>query len=418
MPSPKPKLQIQVTQELVPAKIAKQLSPAQIRFNQLLAQIEQSRIELQNVKARADFVRDQLSGTVNVLIRQSHEETVALLLAIDQLLITHAQIGKRVGADITERRLRIISDFFTHEAEKFLHGQPDQPGYAEIVSAFERVSGMSWELFKRERLEQLVAMYAREVGHRPAALDEVESVEDLVEIMREEADAARQQMEEEENAIFEEYESIFEARKNKAQVERAKARAEKKAKKQEEAEHRAKTEVKQSLRELMRKLVSALHPDREPDAKERERKTEIMKRVNEAYERNDLLTLLSLQLEIEPVGVGCFAKAKQNQVDDIAKFSDERVKQYIRVLEDQLRSLRDEQAGIRQSILHWLQPSTEFLHQPGSPSCNASLDKLLKLQIERAKVQLERAQSDRRDFTLPGARGRLIDHWDRMLRYR
>jgi hypothetical protein len=407
MPSPKPKLQIRVNQELVPAKIAKQLSPAQIRFNQLLAQIEQSRIELQNVKTRADFVRDQLSGTVNVLIRQSHEETVALLLAIDQLLITRAQIGKRVGADITERRVRIISDFFTHEAEKVLHGPPDQSGFAEIESAFARVSGMAWELFKRQRLEQLVAMYTKEVGYRPAALDEVESVEDLVEMMRDEAEAAQQQMDDEENAIFEEYESLFEARKSKAQVERAKARAEKKAKKQEEAEQQAKNEVKQSLRELMRKLASALHPDREPEPKERERKTELMKRVNEAYERNDLLTLLSLQLEIEQI-----------QTDDIAKFSDERIKQYIRVLEDQLRTLRDEQADIRQSILHWLQPSDEFFNQPGSPSSNANLDKLLKFQIQRAKDQLERAQRDRHRFTLPGTRGQLIDHWAHMLRYR
>ena len=51
-------------------------------------------------------------------------------------------------------------------------------------------------------------------------------------------------------------------------------------------------EASQSVRDVYRKLVSALHPDREADGAERERKTALMQRANQAYERNDLLELL------------------------------------------------------------------------------------------------------------------------------
>jgi hypothetical protein len=56
-----------------------------------------------------------------------------------------------------------------------------------------------------------------------------------------------------------------------------------------------------SIREVYRKLASALHPDREPDETERQRKTELMQRVNVAYEKKDLLQLLTLQLEVEQI---------------------------------------------------------------------------------------------------------------------
>src|ERR1019366_7485439 len=83
------------------------------------------------------------------------------------------------------------------------------------------------------------------------------------------------------------------ARRSKASAAKAEA-----ARAQRE---QAAREVSQSLREVYRKLVSALHPDREPDADARQRKTLLMQRVNQAYDGNDLLTVLGLQLEIEQI---------------------------------------------------------------------------------------------------------------------
>lgn len=54
-------------------------------------------------------------------------------------------------------------------------------------------------------------------------------------------------------------------------------------------------DAKSALRTVFRQLASALHPDREPDERERTRKTALMSEVNAAYEKNDLSTLLRLQ---------------------------------------------------------------------------------------------------------------------------
>ncbi|WMY10950.1 J domain-containing protein [Paraburkholderia phenoliruptrix] len=90
-------------------------------------------------------------------------------------------------------------------------------------------------------------------------------------------------------------------------------------------------EVSKSIREVFRKLASALHPDREADPMERERKTALMQRANQAYARNDLLTLLELQLEMEHID--------QGTINDI---SEGRLKHYNKVLKEQLAELDEE----------------------------------------------------------------------------
>jgi hypothetical protein len=76
---------------------------------------------------------------------------------------------------------------------------------------------------------------------------------------------------------------------------------------QREAEEK---QMSQSIREVYRKLASALHPDREPDPVERQRKTELMQRANEAYEKGNLLQLLELQLQLEHIDQAHLATGK------------------------------------------------------------------------------------------------------------
>lgn len=83
------------------------------------------------------------------------------------------------------------------------------------------------------------------------------------------------------------------------------------------------------MREVYRKLASALHPGREPDERQREAKTALMQRVNQAYEANDLLVLLELQLQIEQI-----------DASQIANASEQRLKHYNKVLSDQLTELK------------------------------------------------------------------------------
>jgi hypothetical protein len=91
----------------------------------------------------------------------------------------------------------------------------------------------------------------------------------------------------------------------------------------------------QSLREVFRKLASALHPDRETDPAQRDAKTALMQKANQAYAANDLLALLELQLQIEQVDAGHIASA-----------SVQRVKHYNQILAEQLAELRTEAARV------------------------------------------------------------------------
>ena len=86
-------------------------------------------------------------------------------------------------------------------------------------------------------------------------------------------------------------------------------------------------------------LVKAFHPDREPDETEKTRKTQIMQRVTEAYEKSDLLTLLRLQLE--------FNRIDQDHLENLAE---EQLKYYNKILKQQMQEL-DEELYIVQSQL-------------------------------------------------------------------
>ena len=90
-------------------------------------------------------------------------------------------------------------------------------------------------------------------------------------------------------------------------------------------------QITQTVREVFRKLASALHPDRANDDADRGARTTMMQRVNRAYEANNLLALLELQLEIEQV-----------DRDHIANAPAERVRLFNQLLAEQLQELQQE----------------------------------------------------------------------------
>ncbi len=98
-------------------------------------------------------------------------------------------------------------------------------------------------------------------------------------------------------------------------------------------------EISQSIKEVYRQLVKTLHPDREVDPVERERKTELMQKVNTAYNKNDLLALLQMQLEIEQID--------QSSINSI---SVEKIKHYNAILKKQLQEVKQEIYFVRESF--------------------------------------------------------------------
>jgi len=125
----------------------------------------------------------------------------------------------------------------------------------------------------------------------------------------------------------------------------------KSGKKAGNAERRVLQEQKQSksVRSVYLELVKAFHPDRELDEQEKDRKTEIMGRVTEAYRSNDLLLLLNLQMEYNHID--------QGKLDLLA---DEQLLYYNRVLKQQVTELEKQKMEVLQdlaSMVH-LSPDT------------------------------------------------------------
>ena len=89
-------------------------------------------------------------------------------------------------------------------------------------------------------------------------------------------------------------------------------------------------DARSAIRTIFRQLASALHPDREPDAQERIRKTALMSKVNAAYEKNDLATLLRLQMQAALPEAGA------------SHLADEKLAGMCLLLKEQVAALEDE----------------------------------------------------------------------------
>ena len=122
------------------------------------------------------------------------------------------------------------------------------------------------------------------------------------------------------------------------EARKAAKRAARKALKKPAAHQQAEVQqadARSALRTVFRQLASALHPDREPDEQLRLRKTALMSEVNAAYEKNDLSTLLRLQMQAALSGE---AGASRLADDKLAAMS-LLLKEQVTALEDDLAQL-------------------------------------------------------------------------------
>ncbi len=153
----------------------------------------------------------------------------------------------------------------------------------ELEALYDRYSEVSHAERTREELELAEALFGQVFGRDKVRGHAARNVDELMDHTAEKMAAAAEARE----------------RKASARESRRGRAAERKAQEAREAS--------QSVREIYRKLASLLHPDRETDPTEQERKTGLIQRANQAYERNDLLELLTLQIETEQIDAGALA---------------------------------------------------------------------------------------------------------------
>ena len=282
------------------------LSKGQKAFNTLIKQIENKRTRLAAWEsAMPPYHQKYLSDWVP-LMESSADLRIKLVVCLDGV---HDQKG------FTKTERRTIAGIITDLAGELVAARQD----AEMKRIYNRYSQSDYDREEAANLKGVQDMLEDALGLDLGEELDVSSPDEFF---------ARAQEK------IQERQAEFDAERQAHEDRRAKRAKSAKQLAQEARQQTQQRQLSQSIREVYRKLVSALHPDRETDPTERARKTALMQRVNQAYDKNNLLQLLELQLELE-------------HIDQFAlnNISDDRLKHYNKILKDQL-------AELDQEILH------------------------------------------------------------------
>ncbi|MFN0318338.1 MAG: J domain-containing protein [Burkholderiales bacterium] len=275
----------------LPKARAAQLTPQQLTFNRLIEKIETLTRALAEHQTVADAHRLRYRARIEPLHRQQkklHRGMIAFL---------HGRLQRKGW---TRQQQITMREILCGLARPLI-----AEGDEEMRALHDLYSEDSFEEQQKAVLAEAGAIMEEVLGVPPADGAEFDSVDELWEETMRQANEA------------EEREQARQARR-------------KPSKRQQKAE-KAQQESQATIREIFRKLASTLHPDREPDATERERKTALMTEANAAYARQDLMALLQLQLRIEQIDPAAIGKLSAKKLDSM-----------IATLKEQAKSLDDD----------------------------------------------------------------------------
>ncbi len=266
---------------MVQASAQEKLTPAQQRFNDLLAQIERLSGHIERLEAWSDKHRYAHIQALRESVQLSQAHRKSLLLFVHERLQT---------ADFTDRQQRMARGL---------------------------VRGLMAHLATTNdpQVQALVDLYVSEEDEQEAVEEQAEAAQRLRERIEEalgqpiEKPSQYQTPEEMMAAGMRQWQRQQQADEDRKTAKRAARKAQKQAQKKSAATEKGEVpaaqtremDAKSAIRTVFRQLASALHPDREPDEQERLRKTALMSEVNAAYEKNDLTTLLRLQMQVTQV---------------------------------------------------------------------------------------------------------------------
>jgi len=358
----------------IPIPAASQ-TKAQRAFNRLVGQIGQQRELLAQWQQYELRYHQRLASELQPLQARLREAQRALVVLLDGLLVdpnTKPRLKK------TERRKLVCS--VRQLGGLLLEEDPD----AEIEAIFNRHGDVSHADLRQAELAEAETMFSHLLGEQAIEGHQAQSLDELMQHAAERLAAQAQAQAQAQQA----------ARDQQAQQPPRGRQAEAARQRQEEAAQHAAQQASQSVREVFRKLASLLHPDRETDAAERARKTVLMQQANQAYQADDLLTLLTLQLQTE-------------QIDDqhLAGLPDARLNHYNQVLREQLRVLQQE-------VQACTEPYRMALGRAGRQLSPAAVDVALAQDIAMLQQALQILAADIAGLRDPATRRAVIAELD------
>ncbi len=279
------------------------LSKAQKTFNTLTKQIQAKRTALAAWQEAIPVYQQKYAGDLSPLLTTLQDLHVEIVFNLDR-------VSEQKGMTSSERRM--LGELISQMASDLAAERDD----AELITLYNKHSGSDYEEEQAAALKGMKSLFEAELGVDLGDDLDLDSHDDL---LRRAQQRLHEQQAQREASRQTEQENQPTRKKTAKQLA-------KEAKLEAEAQ-----QLSQTIKEVFRKLVSALHPDREPDPEERQRKTALMQRVNQAYDKKNLLLLLELQLELEHID--------QSTLDNI---SEDRLKHFNKILKEQLIELDQE----------------------------------------------------------------------------
>jgi hypothetical protein len=325
-----------MTLPVITQKAEKKLSKIQQKFNQKIMKIDELKAKLALIEKNEMLLRKKITEVFDPILKQINEKRIAIAEKFDKYYF-----DKR---------------FSKKEKEKL----------SELV--YEHVSAV----LETEQNEKIIELYNRHNGGITFEQEQKEFEEQQKEIMKRQAAIFGFDFS---NINFENPEEFFNLAMEQAKELQAKAEAKaakrKKTPKQLEREQKEAEQAKmlsKTTKALYTDLAKILHPDLEHNDSKKQEKTEIMHQVTEAYEKNDIFTLLNLHIK--------YAQNGENKLDAIAE---EQIKLYILHLDEQIISLEQK---IYAKCYHNFSPLMEYATQKNFPTKIKAEEKRLKSYLE------------------------------------
>lgn len=326
-------------------------------FNRLVTKIETLEKNIAEYRATMTKIQQRVATDLMPIRQQYYQQRAELVRRFDRAYESSAYKKKekeKLAYLIQDIAFEVIDDGGIEEIKPIYNKYSDEGDYDAINEEANQEAA--------ERMKSLFSMFGIDLGDDVDMSNPEKMQEKLAQKMAEQ------------QASFEE--------QNREQKERRAKRP--KTQKQIEREEKRELEtrnVTKAVRTIYMDLVKAFHPDRETDEAEKNRKTEIMQRVTEAYEKNDVLALLRLQLEFERIN--------QSHIESLAE---DHLKYYNKILREQTKELEEEYDN--------LQGKAQMISgQPAYMISNPfGLEFAFEQQIKDYKKTIKSIKKDLKDF--------------------
>ena len=290
---------------------AAELTPAQKRFNTLLARVSALSDSIATLEDLSTQHRSRHLNAMSALKSQEDAARKNLLLFLDgclhsvELTATHRRSATQIILALCEA-LEHKHDSQVQAVFNQHHSEEDAQALAEEAHA---------------SAEHAKAVFEDLFGKPLHGADDLHTAE----------------------AVFEAGLRQYREQQQRLEDKRQAKKAKKKPAARQLKDAQQKMDANTALRTVYRQLASALHPDREPDEAERLRKTALMSEVNAAYDRKNLSELLKLQLQMA-------------QIDSAAlsRIADDKLNAMCLLLKEQVEALEEDEAQAQFEIRHYL----------------------------------------------------------------